>query len=219
MAGRTRRADSQREPQLPSGRHGLPRSAVVSNQRERIMRSLVATMASYGYAGSSVERIAARAGVSRRTFYEQFAGREDAYLQTYDMLVGCLLERAGAAWEEPGDGRDQLRTCLRTVLDSAAGEPRLARFCLVEVFSVGAQALEHRELHMRSFAALLEKAARAHNGAPPPPLVGEGLVAAISDAMYKRVAQGNAEELPDLLEDLYSFCLMLFRYEPVPQPR
>jgi AcrR family transcriptional regulator len=183
------------------------------------MRSLVATMASYGYAGSSVERIAARAGVSRRTFYEQFAGREDAYLQTYDMLVGCLLERAGAAWEEPGDGRDQLRTCLRTVLDAAAAEPRLARFCLVEVFSVGAQALEHRELHMRSFAALLEKGAQAHNGAPPPPLVGEGLVAAIYDAMYKRVAQGNAEDLPDLLEDLHSFCLMLFRYEPVPQPR
>lgn len=219
MAGRRRRAGSPRELQLPSGRHGLPRSVVVGNQRERIMNALVATMTAYGYSGSSVERIAARAGVSRRTFYEQFAGREDVYLQSYDKAVGCLLERVSAAWDEPGDGPAQLRLCLQMVLDSVAGEPRLARFCVVDVFSVGPQALEHRERHMRNFAALLEKGTRKHNGAPPPPLAADGLVAAIYDVIYKRVAQGRAEELPDLLEDLHSFCLMLFRYAPVPEPR
>jgi AcrR family transcriptional regulator len=215
-ARRRRKAAAPREPQLPSGRHGLSRSFVVSNQRERIMKALVATICSYGYTGCSVERIAVRAGVSRRTFYEQFTSREDAYLQTFDTAADCLLEHVGAAWEEPVDGRAQLRLCLQALLEAIAGEPELARVCIVDVLSVGPQALEHRERLMRSFAALLEKGALEHNGAPPPPLATDGLAAAIYDVIYKRVAQGQARELPDLLDDLHSFCLMLFQYAPVP---
>jgi AcrR family transcriptional regulator len=188
------------------------------------MNALVATTNAYGYSGCSVERLAARAGVSRRTFYEQFAGREDVYLQTYDTAAERLLEHASAAWEEPAeacatDGSAQLRACLQAVLQCVAGEPQLARMCIVEVFSVGPSALEHRERHMRSFAALLEKGALKHNGAPPPPLATDGLAAAIYDVIYRRVAQDRAEELPELLEDLHSFCLMLFQYAPVPEPR
>jgi AcrR family transcriptional regulator len=204
--------------QLPSGRHGLSRSFVVSNQRERIMNALVATITSYGYVGCSVERIAGRAGVSRRTFYEQFVSREDVYLQTYDTAAGCMLEHLSAAWEEPVDGPAQLRLCLQALLGVIASEPELARVCIVDVLSVGPQALEHRERHMRSFAALLEKGAREHNGVPPPPLATDGLAAAIYDVIYKRVAQGHARELPELLEDLHSFCLMLFQYAPVSPP-
>jgi AcrR family transcriptional regulator len=219
MAGRRRKRDSPRELQLPSGRHGLTRNFVVSNQRERIMNALVATMTAYGYGGSSVERIAGRAGVSRRTFYEQFAGREDVYLQTYDAAAACLLERLGAAWEQPVEGSARLRVFLQTLLERIAQEPQLARVCVVDVLSVGAQALEHRERHMRDFAALLEQGALEHNGAPPPPFAVDGLAAAIFDVIYRRVAHGHAEELPDLLDDLHSFCLMLFEYAPVPEPR
>jgi AcrR family transcriptional regulator len=218
QARRRRTAAAPREPQLPSGRHGLSRSFVVSNQRGRIMNALVATITSYGYGGCSVERIASRAGVSRRTFYEQFASREDAYLQTFDTAAGCLLEHVSAAWEEPVDGPTQLRLCLKALLETVAGEPKLARVCIVDVLSVGPQALEHRERHMRRFAALLEKGAREHNGSPPPPLATDGLAAAIYDVIYKRVAQRHADELPDLLDDLHSFCLMLFQYAPVPPP-
>jgi AcrR family transcriptional regulator len=214
MPGRKRKADSPQGPQLPSGRHGLPRDFVVSNQRERIMNALVATIATYGFGGSSVELIAKRAGVSRRTFYEQFADREDAYLRTYDTTAGCLLERLDAAWAEPVDGVEQLRLWLRTLLESIADEPRLARVCMVDVLSVGPRALEHRDRHMHSFAVPLEKAAAEHNGAPPPPLATDGLVAAIYDAIYKRVAQEHTEDLPDLLDDMHSFCLMLFQYSP-----
>lgn len=217
-AGRRRKAAAPRESQLPSGRHGLSRSFVVSNQRERIMNALVATIASYGYAGCSVERIASRAGVSRRTFYEQFASREDAYLHTFDTAADCLLEHVSAAWEASVDGPAQLRLCLQAMLEAIAGEPKLARVCIVDVLSVGPQALEHRERQMGSFAALLEKGALEHNGAPSPPLATDGIAAAIYDVIYKRLAQGHAQELPDLLDDLHSFCLMLFQYAPVPSP-
>ncbi len=219
MAGRRRKGDSPRELQLPSGRHGLTRGFVVNNQRERIMNALVATITAYGYGGSSVERIASRAGVSRRTFYEQFAGREDVYLQTYDEAAARLLERLADAWQQPTDGSARLRLFLQTLLECIAAEPTLARVCIVDVLSVGPLALEHRERQMSEFATLLERGALEHNGAPAPPLATDGLAAAIFDVIYKRVAAGEAEELPGLLDDLHSFCLLLFQYTPVAEPR
>jgi AcrR family transcriptional regulator len=179
---------------------------------------LAATIARYGYDGSSVERIVKRAGVSRRTFYEQFADREQAYLEAYDEAAGCLLERLRAAWEEPGGGAGQLRQCLRSMLETVAAEPRLARTFMIDVLAVGPPALERRERHMRSFAALLERGARAHDGSPAPPLAADGLAAAIYEAVLTRVSRGQTEELPGLLEDLHSFCLMIFHYSAVAEP-
>jgi AcrR family transcriptional regulator len=216
MPGRKRKTDTPHEVQLPSGRHGLSREFVADNQRERIIKALVATIVSYGYSGCSVEQIAKRAGVSRRTFYEQFAGKEDAYLQAYDQFAGCLLARVDAAWEQDIDGAAQLHLWLETLLESVAGEPHLARVFIADVLSAGPQALERREVHMHDFAIPLERAATAHNGAPPPPLATDGLVAAIYDILYKRVAQDRTEELPDLLDDLHSFCLMVFQYSASP---
>jgi AcrR family transcriptional regulator len=215
MAARKRRADAPPEPQLPSGRHGVPRAEVVANQRERIMRAVTATVGAYGFEGSSVERITRRAGVSRRTFYEQFEGREDSYLQTYDLLADCLLEKVKEAWAEPVEGPARLRRCLEILLDSVAEDPERARVFIVDSMAVGPAALEHRDRHTRVFAAMLEQGVIEHTGAPPPPLAIDGLVAAIHDVVYKRVAQGAAQELPELLEDLLSFCMMVFRYSPV----
>ena len=214
MPGRKRKPDSPHELQLPSGRHGLSRDFVATNQRERIVKALLATIVNYGYNGCSVEHVARRAGVSRRTFYEQFASREDAYLQTYDTTARCLLERVNEAWAQDVDGPTQLRTWLETLLESIASEPRLGRVFMVDLLAVGPVALERREEHLRDFTAPLEKAAVRHNGAPPPPLAADGLVAAIYDAIYKRVAQERAAELPDLLEDMHSFCMMVFEYTP-----
>src|ERR1700759_3597402 len=113
MPGRRRKPSAPHALQLPSGRHGLTREYVVAQQRERILIALAESIAGYGYAGSSVERVSARAGVSRRTFYEQFSGKEDAFLVLYGELTGALLERVEDA-AEGGDG--WLRRCLDALL-------------------------------------------------------------------------------------------------------
>ena len=58
--------------QLPPGRHGLARSFVARNQRERILAAVATVASKRGYGGMSVQDIVREAGVSRRTFYEQF---------------------------------------------------------------------------------------------------------------------------------------------------
>jgi AcrR family transcriptional regulator len=213
MAGRGRRRTEAQGRQLPSGRHGLSRAFVVAHQRERIMGAVLDVVATRGWQAASVERIASCAGVSRRTFYEQFDGRDDAFGVTCDAAAGVLfaqVERASArAAGTGGDASAQLRAALAALLDGLAGAPRAAHVCVVAVLSAGPAAIERRDAQMRRFAALLERIGRGECGEPLPPLAAEGLVGAVYDVVYKRIAAGETAALPGLLDDLHRFCALL----------
>jgi AcrR family transcriptional regulator len=87
--------------QLPPGRHGLSRSFVAENQRERILAAVADVVSAASYAEMTVEGIIVTAGVSRRTFYEHFKNKDDAFLAAYDaitaQLVGEVLPAVDAA--------------------------------------------------------------------------------------------------------------------------
>ena len=216
MPGRRRKPTSPHELQLPSGRHGLPRDVVVANQRERISNAMAETVTKFGYAASSVERVASRAGVSRRTFYEQFAGKEDAYLQTYDLAAGRLLAAVTAVSLDEDTPDERLRRCLCSFLTGLASEPMLTHMCIVDVLTAGPTAVARRDRYQRAFAELLERLVGGPDARPLPPLATEGLVGAIYDLVYKRVAQDQLDELPDLLEDLLSFSLSVLTRPSTP---
>jgi len=207
--GRRRRPTAPRELQLPSGRHGLPRRYVVANQRQRIVDALVHVVFAYGFQAASVERVSARAGVSRRTFYEQFESKEDAFAQATDAAAAQLLARVEAATARGATASDQLREGLAALLDALAEQPQLAHLCIVAVLTAGPLAIERRDAQMRAFARLLDEIAARAAGSPLPPLTSEGIVGAIYDVVYKRIAAGRASELPGLLDDLHRFCALL----------
>ena len=77
--------------QLPPGRHKLTRDYVQRNQRERILDAVAAGLA--GCQAMSVEEIIGTAGVSRRTFYDNFQSKEVAF----PGRAGCDRRAAGRA--------------------------------------------------------------------------------------------------------------------------
>ena len=74
------------------------------------MRSPMSTSLA-GYAAMSVEQITGTAGVSRRTFYDAFTSKEDAFLAALDSAIRRLVQRVRRAYRDsdtfPG-GRSQL---------------------------------------------------------------------------------------------------------------
>ncbi|MEV4423247.1 TetR/AcrR family transcriptional regulator [Patulibacter sp. NPDC049589] len=196
---------------LPTGRHGLPREVIVENQRARLMGAMVEVVSTHGFPIAVVERIASRAGVSRRTFYEQFSGREEAFHRTYDAEAGRLFDDAVRAAAGARDLAEAVGKGLGAVLGGLARDPAVAKLLIVEVLIVGPEALERRDAHMQRFAVLLEDAAITFLGAPLPRLTAEGLVGAIYDVIYKRVLAGETEDLEELRDDLLAFCLMQLR--------
>src|SRR5262245_64584126 len=72
---------------LPPGRHGLPREFVARNQRERLIAGLAEAVAENGYAGTTIAHITRHAAVSRRTFYEHFASKDECFVAAYDTVM------------------------------------------------------------------------------------------------------------------------------------
>jgi AcrR family transcriptional regulator len=189
--------DKRQPHQLPPGRHGLSRSFVVSNQRERILSAVAYVTSAASYAEMSVEDIIVTAGLSRRTFYEHFKNKDDAFLAAYDAVSAA------------DTFADQCSAGLRAFLGFAASEPAFARMCIVEVMAAGPEAIRRRNDTMRAFATLIHsKAEELLDGAVPPPLTAETVVGGIYEVVYTRVLRGDIQELPALLPDLTYSALL-----------
>ena len=170
--------------QLPPGRHGLSRSFVARNQRQRILAAVAEATAARGYARMSVEDVVRRAGVSRRTFYELFTNKDQVFLEAYDQAANLLLAGVRAANEGESGFAERVAAGFRAFLESLEASPDFARMCIVEVMAAGPEAVAKRTAVMGEFAALMEETAAAeldsHGGVPA--IHAETIVAGVYEA-------------------------------------
>jgi AcrR family transcriptional regulator len=209
QAGRAH-GSKRRPDQLPSGRHGLLRSFVATNQRERILSAVAQAVAELGYAEMNVEEVLARAGVSRRTFYEHFRNKEDAFIAAYDAVVHQLARHIRRAYLNESTAQERLRAGVGAFLQFLAGGPELARMCIVEVLAAGPRAIARRNEAMRMFAEIIED--NIHELVPScrqPALTAETIVGGIHEAVFSRILADRIDELPGLADDLLVALLML----------
>jgi AcrR family transcriptional regulator len=206
-----RAGDPKRGPdQLPSGRHGLLPSFVAANQRERILSAVAQATAELGYTDMSVEAIIARAGVSRRTFYEHFKNKEDAFLAAYDATVQQLARHVRRAYLQQATALARLRAGIGAYLQFLASEPEIARMGIVEVLAAGPRALARRNDALRLFAEIIED--NIHQLVPScrrPALTAETIVGGIYEVVFSRILAGRTAELPGMTDDLLMAVLLL----------
>lgn len=196
--------------QLPSGRHGLSREFVVNSQRSRLLGAAVQIAGAEGYAGMTVSAVIARAGVSRKTFYEFFQDREDIFLATFDQLLERALDGARDAYENGGETwPERLRALLEAGLQALAANPHEARLGFVEVLAAGPRALQRRDGALREFMQFLAPGYEAADG-DLPELLPEAIVGAVYEVVYARVLQARTAELPELLAQLMYVALAPF---------
>jgi AcrR family transcriptional regulator len=210
------RGDEQVVPVLPRGRHGLSRDEVAGSQRARIIGAIVGLVAERGYARTSVTAVVARAGVSSKAFYEQFADKEECFLAAYDLGVAVLLDELQAVLEAPAPSlRARFEQVLDTYLHMLASEPAFARTFLIEVYGAGPIALERRLTVQRRFAELLAVSAGAGDD-PRARFACAALIGAVIGLVTDRVGSGGVDELAALRDPMLDFaagCLAPFERE------
>jgi AcrR family transcriptional regulator len=209
--GRDVPAAPDRVPQrLPRGRHGLPRRFIVHNQRERMLLAVAEAVAEQGYATTTVADIIARARLSRRTFYEHFADKEECFLAAYDTVVEQMLAGVGHAYEGAGTRwTDRVHDGLEAFVNYLVAEPAFARMCIVEVVAAGPEARGRRDAAMRVFIDFLEPGRdEAPRGVTVPPLAAEIIVGGIYEIIYTRLLRDAADELVEMLPDLL-YCALV----------
>jgi AcrR family transcriptional regulator len=186
------------------------RSFVAANQRERILAAATQAAAELGYAEMSVEAIIVRAGVSRRTFYEHFRNKEDAFLAAYDQAVHRAVTRVRHAYLSQASALERLRAGIRAYLQFLASDPDAARMAIVEVPAAGPRAIARRAEALRLFADIIEDNIRELvPSCRRPALTAETVVGGIYEAVSSRILDDRTGELPGLADDLLVAVLML----------
>lgn len=193
---------------LPSGRHGLSREHVEHSQRTRMLNAAIAVAGTDGYAAMTVTAVIARANVSRKTFYEQFADREDCFLAAYGLLLERGLARIHAAYEQEPAWPAGVRRSLAWALAALARHPHEARVVFVEALAVGPGAWALRDHAVRELAPLLAPGFEAAPaGVAVPASMPQAVAGALSELIAVRVREGRVDELPQLLPELL-FCVL-----------
>jgi len=171
---------------------------------------MVELVAAHGYNAVSVATLTSHARVSKRDFYKHFAGKEECFLATYDIVVSHSIRGILAAAEGEDDWRERLRLGFLAFAGQIAGSPETARLALVEAFAAGAVAFERMLRTNRLFEALVAKnLALADESPQMPRLVVKGIVAGCSRVARARLLTGDPRQLAldgaELMEWALSF--------------
>jgi AcrR family transcriptional regulator len=184
---------------------------VAQNQRERILAAVADVVTAASYAEMTVEDIIVTAGVSRRTFYEHFKNKDDAFIAAYEEAAGRLLAAVRAASQSREGFAERMHTGIGTFLGLLAANPAFARMCIVEVLAAGPDAVQRRNAAMQSFATMIEENAQELlDETSPSKLTAETVVGGIYDVIYTRIQQGEIRQLPDLTSDLVRSALVYY---------
>ncbi len=166
-----------------------PRTRVGEIQRSRLLAGAAATIDELGYPRATVGRMTARARVSRRTFYQMFANRDECFAAVLDEVVAVVgaelaaAELGGLLW------RERIRAGLWRVLAFLDREPALARVCVVQALRAGPLVLERREAVLAQLAVVVDEGREeGARGEGLTPLTAEGLVGAAISIIYSRLS-------------------------------
>ena len=182
------------------------KEATGASQRARMLDSISRVVAEKGYARVTVGDVVSMAGVSRRTFYEQFKDKEDCFLAAYATGTDALIREMGEAAlavGEDAEWRDVLRVAIDTYVGSLAANPEFAKTFLVDVLGAGPAAVELRrqvyEQFVQQYVILARRAAREQ------PEIGEipevylrALVGGIGELVQQHLLTEDAKTLPEL---------------------
>ena len=143
---------------VPRGRHAPPLEVRVETQRTRLFAAAASVFARTGYAEASAEGISREAGMSKATFYEHFANKEECILALFDQAAEYVIDEMGRAIGTPDDVADYeawTARSLRAFLDIVAAYPDQAQTLMVQIIGAGPRAVARRDGVIDRFARLL----------------------------------------------------------------
>ena len=172
---------------------------MVASQRSRMMQAMVELVGEVGYAETNVREVIERAGVSRKTFYELFATKDDCLFAIYDEAAQCLRDVVQSAYAHGVTPRERIDRVVDLTLEWVEAEPQLARLCLVEVPSSGIAGQRRLTATLSWLSSVM---ADVLGDLDVPEVLPELLVGGVHQTIVHRLVNDTGEPLPALSGDL-----------------
>jgi len=102
-----------------------PSAPEVSPFRARLLGGLAASIAERGYRDTTVADIVRHARTSKRTFYDEFAGKQECFVALLVDDVAQMIAGIRAAVDPEADWREQVRRAVGAYVDHIAARPAI----------------------------------------------------------------------------------------------
>jgi AcrR family transcriptional regulator len=170
------------------------------------MDAMAELCAEKGYEATKIADIVRRAGVARKTLYDNFEGKEEVFLGAFDSAVEEVSAKIDAACAEAGkEWVDGLAAGLRAFLTYVGENPAIARMCMIEATSATPAASARYDRALQRFVELLRDNAPSETRLPD--TIEETLTGGVAWILHQQIRRGEAEQALDLMPELLDFIL------------
>lgn len=168
------------------------------------MDALAELTAEQGYEATKISDIVRRAGVARKTLYDNFEGKEEVFLAAFDSAreeVMRRVEEGGADAED--DWQERIEGGLAAFLGFVAEQPTLARMCMIEALSATPATTKRYEDALETFVEMTRRVLPQDDRLPG--TIAETVVGGVAWIVYQQIRRGDAARAEDLLPELTEF--------------
>jgi AcrR family transcriptional regulator len=168
--------------------------------RGRLAKAAMELYAEQGFDQTTVAEIAARAGLTERTFFRHYADKREVLFYGMEMTLDLL---AGAVADAPASAAplEAVGAALQAVGAALQQNPERARLRNA-VVSANAELRERELIKLASFAAAMSGALRDRGvGEPAASLAAETGIAVFKVAFARWISESCQPDLPEILRE------------------
>jgi AcrR family transcriptional regulator len=185
--------------------------------RQRLLDGLAAAIDERGYRASTVADIVRHARTSKRTFYDQFATKEQCFHELLHADVGKLAEDIRDAVDPDADWQTQIRQAVEAYVGHIESTPALTLSWIRELPSLDAAARpsQRRNTHLLTSLLVNLSDTPAMRDADLPPLTQAKaviLVGGLRELTAQAVEDGHS--VRDIVEPAVQASIALLGYRP-----
>jgi len=170
------------------------------------MDALAELTAEQGYEATKISDIVRRAGVARKTLYDNFEGKEEVFLAAFDAARDEVLRRVEEGGvDADGDWQERIEGGLAAFLGFVAEQPTVARMCMIEALSATPATTKRYEDTLDTFVELTRQTLPQDERLPG--TIAETLVGGVAWIVYQQIRRDEAERAEDLLPELTEFMM------------
>jgi AcrR family transcriptional regulator len=179
--------------------------APIAAYRSRLLEGMAQSVALKGYADTTVADIVREAGVSKRTFYECFAGKAECLIALYEAASHNALKMLGEAIDPAHEWQTQIEHALTAYLACMSQNPVLMRTLFIEILGLGSPGLAARRRVNLEIAGFMlkvinEDRAECERCEPLAPEMAMAIVGGINELILEYIEQDKVHALHELVQ-------------------
>lgn len=183
-----------------------------SEHRFRLLKAMANVAAARGYAETTIADIVRVAGVSKRTFYENFESKDACFLELYRTASLAALRALRSSLNPDKPWQVQVEYALSTYFAHLAAGPALVRTLFVEIHQLGPAGMQVRREVMQHMANFMLETVNASSADVSDRAAGEkspshavlsrtmalAAVGGINELVLEAIEKGEVERLEAL---------------------